>query len=177
MIKKLLLLLLLCVVAVAAYATTQPDTFSLERRAQINAPPEKVFAQLNDFHAWEAWSPWAKLDPAMKTVYSGAPAGTGAVYEWTGNSDVGSGRMEITSATPAQAVDIKLDFLEPFESHNVTHFVLTPNGTGTDVRWVMEGPATYMTKVMTTFTSMDKMVGPDFEKGLAQLKAVAEKAP
>jgi hypothetical protein len=175
MIKRILLGLLVLVFTVMAYATTKPDSFTVERKASINASPEKVFANINDFHAWEAWSPWAKLDPAMKTTISGPPSGTGAVYEWSGNSDVGSGRMEITGSTPSSNVTIKLDFNEPFESHNTTTFNLVPAGAGTDVTWTMTGPSPYMSKVMSVFMSMDRMIGGDFEKGLSQLKAVAEK--
>lgn len=175
MIKKLLLGAALLVLAVLGYATTQPDTFAVERRLTITAPPERVFAQINDFHAWEAWSPWAKLDPAMKATYGGAPSGVGAVYDWSGNSDVGSGRMTIKSSTPPSEVTIALDFLSPIESHNVTTFMLTPVDGGTDVLWTMKGNADYMTKLMTTFASMDKMVGPDFERGLRQLRAVVER--
>ena len=175
MLKKILIGILVLVVCGLAFATTKPDTFSVERRTTINAPPEKVFANINDFHAWEAWSPWAKLDPAMKTTIAGAPSGPGATYEWSGNSDVGSGRMEITNATPSSNVTIKLDFNEPFESHNTTTFALAPAAAGTDVTWTMTGPSNYMSKVMSVFMSMDKMIGGDFEKGLAQLKAVSEK--
>lgn len=175
MLKKVALGVVVFIVAVLGYAATRPDSFSVERTISINAAPEKVFANLDDFHAWDAWSPWAKLDPAMKATYSGPASGPGAVYEWTGNSDVGTGRMEITGSTPPSSVTIKLDFLTPFESHNTTAFTLTPSATGTDVTWTMSGPATYMTKLMTSFVSMDKMVGGDFEKGLQQLKAVAEK--
>lgn len=175
MLKKILIGIVVIVLCVLAYATTQPDSFSVERKISIAAPPEKVFANINDFHAWEAWSPWAKLDPAMKTTYGGAPTGVGSTYEWTGNSDVGSGKMEITGSTPASNVTIKLDFMEPFESHNTTVFTLTPSGGGTDVTWTMSGPSPYISKVMSTFMSMDKMIGGDFEKGLQQLKALSEK--
>lgn len=175
MLKKILLILLVLVIAVLGYAATQPDSFAVERTISINAAPEKVFANVNDFHAWENWSPWAKLDPAMKTTYGGPAAGVGASYEWAGNSDVGSGKMEITDATPSSSVTIKLDFLTPIESHNTTVFTMTPTATGTDVIWKMSGPANYMTKVMTTFASMDKMVGGDFERGLQQLKTLSEK--
>ncbi|HEY0931208.1 MAG TPA: SRPBCC family protein [Gemmatimonas sp.] len=177
MIRKVLLVVLLLVVVLLGYASTKPDSFSVERSIDIAAPPERVHALINDFHAWEAWSPWAKLDTAMTVTYSGPPSGVGAVYEWTGNSSVGAGRMEITSSTPGTSVGVKLDFLKPIEGHNVTTFSLTPKDGGTNVRWLMEGPATFMTKLMMTVTSMDKMIGPDFEKGLQQLKATAESAP
>ena len=160
--------------AVLAIATLQPDSFRVERSTAIKAPPEKVFAVLNDFHRWDAWSPWEKLDPAMKRNYSGSPSGRGAVYAWEGNSKVGKGRMEITESVPPSKVTIKLDFLDPFEAHNVAEFTLVPTGDTTDVRWVMHGPSPYLTKLMGMFVSMDDMVGGDFEAGLANLKAVAE---
>jgi len=175
MLRKLLLGVVILIAAVLLLATRQPDTFSVERRIVVNAPPERVFAQINDFHAWEAWSPWAKLDPAMQVTYSGAAQGMGAVYEWRGNSDVGEGRMAIKSATAPSEVMIALDFLTPFESHNVTTFMLTPTESGTEVIWTMKGNAEYVTKLMTMFVSMDKMVGPDFSRGLEQLKAVVER--
>ncbi len=175
MLRKLLLGVVILIAAVLLLATRQPDTFSVERRIVVNAPPERVFAQINDFHAWEAWSPWAKLDPAMQVTYSGAAQGMGAVYEWRGNSDVGEGRMAIKSATAPSEVMIALDFLTPFESHNVTTFMLTPTESGTEVIWTMKGNAEYVTKLMTMFASMDKMVGPDFSRGLKQLKAVVER--
>ena len=175
MIKKILLGLLVLLFTVLAYATTKPDSFSVERRTSINALPEKVFANINDFHAWDAWSPWAKLDPAMTKTISGAPSGPGAVYEWSGNSDVGTGRMEITNSTPSSNVTIKLNFMDPVETENTTVFNLVPSATGTDVTWTMSGPQPYLFKVMAVFINHDKMMGPDFERGLAQLKAVSEK--
>ena len=175
MLKKIAIGVIVFVVAVLGYAATRPDTFSLERKISINAAPEEVYANINDFHAWDAWSPWAKLDTAMVTTYGGPASGPGATYEWKGNSDVGEGKMEITAATPSSSVTIKLDFLTPIESHNTTVFTLTPTNGGTDVSWLMSGPSSYLTKLMTSFVSMDKMVGPDFEKGLLQLKAVSER--
>lgn len=175
MLRKLLLGVVVLIAAVLLLATRQPETFSVERRIVVNAPPERVFAQINDFHAWEAWSPWAKLDPAMQATYSGAAQGVGAVYDWRGNSDVGEGRMAIKSATAPSEVMIALDFLTPFESHNVTTFMLTPTESGTEVIWMMKGNAEYVTKLMTMFVSMDKMVGPDFSRGLEQLKTVVER--
>lgn len=175
MLKKLLLGVLLLVVVICGIAATKPDTFSLERSTEIAAPPEKVFAHVNDFHMWDAWSPWAKMDPDMKVTHSGAPSGVGAVYDWTGNSSMGSGRMEIVRATPGSQLDIKLDFLKPIEAHNMAVFTFTPTNGGTNVKWSMSGENNMLSKVMAVFISMDKMVGPDFEKGLAQLKAVSEK--
>jgi uncharacterized protein YndB with AHSA1/START domain len=175
MFKKIALVIVVLVAAVLLYATTRPDSFSVQRTATIKAPPEKVFALINDFHNWPAWSPWEKLDPAMKRTHTGATAGQGAVYAWLGNSDVGEGRMEITESVPSSRVGIKLDFIKPFESGNTTLFTLQPQGDSTQVTWLMQGPAPYVTKLMTVFVSMDKMIGKDFEAGLANMKAAAEK--
>jgi uncharacterized protein YndB with AHSA1/START domain len=175
MLKKILLGLVVIVAAVLLFALTKPDSFSVERSATIKAPPEKIYPLISDFHQWPQWSPWEKLDPNMKRSLSGAPQGVGAVYAWTGNDDVGEGRMEITGATPPTQVNIKLDFIKPFASQNTTVFTLTPQGDSTRVKWVMQGPAPYITKLMTVFVSMDKMVGSDFEKGLSNMKAAAER--
>ena len=174
MIKKILLGVVVVVVAVLAYAATKPDAFMVERSTTIKAPPEKIFALIDDFHNWSSWSPWDKLDPAMTRTHSGAASGKGAVYEWTGNSKVGTGRMEITDSSPTSRVGIKLDFLKPFEAHNVAEFTVAPVGDSTKVTWTMRGPSPYMAKVMSVFASMDRMVGGDFETGLANLKRTAE---
>lgn len=170
-----LVIVAVAIVAVLIIASTKPDTFRIERRATIKAPPEKIFALINDFHAWPLWSPWEKKDPAMQRTHSGAPAGKGAVYAWEGNKNVGKGSMEIMESTPSSRVIIKLDFLSPFEAHNTADFVLTPENGGTTVVWAMYGPNIFMSKVMSTVMSMDKMVGKDFEEGLANMKAAAEK--
>jgi hypothetical protein len=175
MFKKIALVIVVLIAAVLLYATTRPDTFSVQRSTTIKAPPEKIFPLINDFHAWQAWSPWEKLDPAMKRTHSGAAAGKGAVYAWLGNSDVGEGRMEITESVPSFKVGIKLDFITPFESSNTTVFTLAPQGDSTQVTLLMQGPAPYVTKLMTVFVSMDSVIGKDFEAGLAAMKAAAEK--
>lgn len=146
------------------------DTFTVERSATIPAAPSAVYAVLVDFHQWEHWSPWEDIDPAMAKTFSGAESGVGAVYEWEGNRKAGAGRMEITKAEPDREVEIDLRFLKPFKAENTTTFSLEPEGEGTTVTWSMVGPNTFMTKVMGIFKSMDKMVGPDFEKGLARLE-------
>lgn len=146
------------------------DTFTVERSTTIPAAPSAVYAVLVDFHQWEHWSPWEDLDPEMAKTFSGAESGVGAVYEWEGNRKAGAGRMEITKAEPDREVEIDLRFLKPFKSENTTTFRLEPEGEGTTVTWSMVGPNTFMTKVMGIFKSMDKMVGPDFEKGLARLE-------
>ena len=158
------------------YAATKPDSFAVQRTTTIKAPPENVFALINDFHEWGSWSPYEKLDPAMTKTYSGAANGTGAVYEWKGKtSTVGAGRIEITEAAPASKVALNLDMSEPFEGHNKVEFTLEPTGDSTNVTWAMRGPSPYLTKVMSVFINMDTMIGGQFEEGLANMKAVAEK--
>jgi uncharacterized protein YndB with AHSA1/START domain len=174
-LKKLLIAIVVIAVAVLGLALTQPDSFSVSRTATIKASPEKIIGYVNDFHQWPVWSPWEKLDPNMKRTFEGAPSGQGAVYAWVGNDEVGQGRMEITENTPPSKVAIKLDFIKPFQSSNVTTFTLQPQGDGTLVTWTMSGPSQFITKLMSVFVSMDKMIGKDFEKGLAQLKEAAEK--
>lgn len=168
-----LVIIVIAVLAILAVAAMKPDTFSLQREADINAPPEKVFALINDFRDWTKWSPWEKLDPGLQRTHSGAASGKGAVYAWSGNKKVGQGRMEILDASPS-AIKIKLDFLKPFEAHNITDFTLAPRDGGTHVSWTMSGPLNFMMKLMHVFMNMDKMVGKDFEAGLANLKAAAE---
>lgn len=175
MFKTIAIGIVVVIAAVLIYAATRPDSFSVQRTATIKAPPEKVFALINDFHAWSTWSPWEKLDPAMQRTFGSTTTGKGATYGWTGNSKVGEGRMEILESAPASKVSIKLDFLKPFEAHNTADFTLQPQGDSTQVTWVMYGPANYVSKLMGVFMSMDTMVGKDFETGLANMKAAAEK--
>ncbi len=150
------------------------DTYTVERSTAINAPAGRVYAQIVDFHRWTGWSPWEDLDPNLTRTYSGSESGPGTVYEWSGNRKAGTGRMEITSATEPTEVVIALEFLKPFKSSSVTAFGIIPEGNSTLVTWTMTGPKTLATKVMGLFTNMDKMIGPDFEKGLDRLKALAE---
>jgi uncharacterized protein YndB with AHSA1/START domain len=175
MVKKVLLGLLALIALVLIYAATRPDTFRVERSIAIKAEPAKVYALLNDFHQFASWSPWQNLDSAMQTTHSGAPSGQGAVYAWTGNDAVGAGRMEILQTVPNTSVTVKLDFLKPFEAHNTSQYTLSSNGGTTTVTWAMFGHTPYISKVMGVFVSMDSMIGKDFERGLATLKAVAEK--
>jgi uncharacterized protein YndB with AHSA1/START domain len=163
----------LAIVIILVLAASKPNTFRLERSAVIKAPPEKVFPFITDFRRWTAWSPWEKLDPHLRRDYGGAESGKGATYGWEGKK-AGSGRMEIIEATPSSRVLIKLDFLKPFEAHNTAEFTFTPQADGTRVNWAMYGPNSFMAKVMHTVMNMDKMVGKDFEKGLAALRANAE---
>jgi uncharacterized protein YndB with AHSA1/START domain len=175
MVKKLLLAFVALIGILLVYAATLPDSFRVERKTTIKAPPEKIFALINDFHQWEAWSPWEKIDPAIKRTYSGAASGKGAAYAWAGNKDVGQGRMEIAETTPSSKVQIKLDFSAPMEAHNMIEFTLAPQGDSTQVTYAMFGPSPYVAKLMHLVMSMDKMVGGKFEEGLGNLKGLAEK--
>ena len=174
-IKIIGIVVVVLIAAVLGFAMTKPDSFSVQRTANIKAPPEKIFPLIIDLHSWGSWSSWEKLDPTMKRMYSGAQSGKGAVYEWEGNAKIGTGRMEIVDATPPSKVAIKLDFLKPIEGHNVAEFTLEPQGDSTNVTWIMRGPAPFISKVIQVFVSMDSMVGKDFDTGLANLKTIAEK--
>ena len=168
-------LLVVAVAGVLILASTKPDSFRVQRTASVKAPPEKIFALINDLHGWATWSPYEAKDPAMKRTFSGASGGVGAVYGWEGNKEVGEGRMEIIQATPPNRVVIKLDFLKPFEAHNTAEFLLEPKGGATDVTWAIYGPCPFVSKVMQVFFNLDTMIGKDFEVGLASLKTLAEK--
>jgi uncharacterized protein YndB with AHSA1/START domain len=159
-------LLVVGVAAVVLLAATKPDTFRVERAASIKASPEKIFTLLNDFHRYVAWSPYEKL---------GATSGKGAVYSWESSGKAGIGRMEIADTSPPSKVRINLDFVKPFEASNVVEFTLEPKGESTNVTWAMHGPSPFFAKVMHVFFNMDGMVGKDFESGLANLKALAER--
>ena len=175
MIKKLALAFLAIIVVILGMAAMKPDSFSVKRSIAIKAAPEKIAPLLTDFHQWASWSPWEKRDPNMKRIFSGAPSGKGAIYEWEGNSDVGKGRMEILDASSPANTVVKLDFLKPVESSSTTEFTLVPQGDTTTVTWNMHGPMPFMSKLITVFMSMDDMIGKDFDKGLANMKATAEK--
>ncbi len=174
MLKIIAILVILVIIGVLIFAATRPDSFRVERAVSIKAPPETIFALINDFNRWGAWSPWEKLDPAMKRTFGAATSGQGATYAWEGNKDVGQGRMEIAESVAPSRVTINLDFLKPFEVHNIVEFTLEPTGDSTKVTWAMHGPMPFISKVMSVFFSMDSMVGKDFEAGLANLKATAE---
>ena len=175
MFKTVLIGVVVLVAAILVYAATMPDDFRVQRATSIKASPEKIFALISDFHRWDSWSPWEKMDPAMQRTFSGATAGKGAVYAWQGNSKVGEGRMEIADTSPPSRVMIKLDFIKPIEGHNTAEFTLDPKGDSTNVTWSMYGPSAYIAKVIGVFASMDKMIGKEFETGLANMKAVAER--
>ncbi len=175
MLKNAALAVLVLVLLVMAYAATRPDSFRLERAIVIQAPPEKVFAMINDFHEWGTWSPWEHIDAGLKRTFSGPAAGVGTAYGWVGDK-TGVGHMEILESSPPSLIRIKLDFVKPFEAHNTTEFSLRGEGNATSVTWAMYGPSPYISKLIGLFFSMDKVVGKDFETGLRNMKAAAEKA-
>jgi uncharacterized protein YndB with AHSA1/START domain len=175
MFKYIAITLIVIVAGILIAAARRPDNFRVERAIRISAPAEKIFHYVNDFHQWGVWSPWEKLDPAMKRNYAGPAAGNGAVYDWQGNGKVGQGRMQILDATEPRHIIIKLDFIKPFEGHNRATFNFQPAGNDTEVVWTMEGPSPYISKVMGLIFNMDRLIGTDFETGLANLAAASEK--
>ncbi len=175
MIKLMLTLVFLLLAALMFYVATRPANFRFQRSIRIAAPREKLFAYVADLRNFDAWSPWASLDPAMRKTHSGAASGVGAAYEWQGNNKVGHGKMEIVEAVAPERVLIKLDFLKPFEAHNMAEYLLVESDGATDFTWAMYGPNNVVSKLMGLFFSMDKMVGAQFEQGLAALKTVAER--
>jgi|SRR6187402_2156508 len=174
MVRKLVLIVVLLVVVVLLYASRQPDTFRVERSAVIAASAEKIYPLIDDFHQWRLWSPWNKLDPAAKITIGSPSSGPGATYAWDGNRKIGAGTMLILDDAPPTRVRIKLDFVKPMAGTSENLYTLTPEAGGTRVTWTMTGPMTFVSKVMCVFMSMDKMVGGDFERGLANIKGVAE---
>jgi uncharacterized protein YndB with AHSA1/START domain len=177
--ETVIIVVILLVVAVAGlvgFAATRPDQFRVQRTTRIKAPPEKIFALVSDLRVHGRWSPWEKKDPAMKRTFSGAASGVGAVYEWEGNKNIGKGRMEVAELSPPSKVRFKLDFIKPFEAHNIAEFALAAGGDATDVTWAIYGPSPLLSKVMGLFCSFDNMIGREFETGLANLKAIAETA-
>ena len=171
MFKKIVLVLVVILGALAAFVATRPADYRVVRSRTVAAPPDVVHGYVSDFHKWPEWSPWEKLDPAMKREFAGAPSGTGAEYRWSGNDDVGEGHMTITDSRPAQSVSIRLEFLKPFAATSTTQFDFAPSGAGTNVTWAMNGHNNFMAKAFSAFMDMDKMIGADFEKGLAGLDA------
>lgn len=177
MFKKVLIVVALLVVAFVIVVLTRPSDFSVSRSTTIGAPPEVVFAQINDFHKWEAWSPWAKLDPNATNTFEGPAAGVGSKFSWAGDRKVGVGNMTITESRPADLVRLRLEFIKPFPGTSTTEFTMQPTENQTVVTWTMTGKNNFVAKAFSLFMDCDKMVGPDFEKGLANLKALAESNP
>jgi hypothetical protein len=176
MLHIILIAIAAIVVLFIIVVAMQPGEFRITRSAGIAAPPEKIFPHVNDFRRWQTWSSWAKMDPACKNSYGGAPAGTGAIFAWAGNKKVGEGRMTITESRPGDLIRIKLEFLKPFKATNMAEFTFKSQGDQTVVTWSMSGKNNLMGKAFGLFVNCDKMVGGDFEKGLATMKSVAETA-
>lgn len=175
MLTTIIVILVVLIAALLIYAAMKPDNFTVSRSATIKAPLEAIFPRINDFKRWTVWSPYEKLDPDMKRTLSGADSGKGAAYAWEGNGKAGAGRMEITKSVPSSLIALKLDFEKPFKANNTVDFTLVPAGNSTAVTWAMHGRYPFIAKLMGIFINMDRMVGKDFEVGLANLKRVAEK--
>jgi uncharacterized protein YndB with AHSA1/START domain len=171
---KITLISLAVVIVVFVVVAIQPKEFRVARSTTMSAPPPAVFAVVNDFHEWQAWNPWGKIDPAMKQTFDGAPSGVGAIYAWAGNKEVGEGRMAIVESRPSERIRVKLEFFKPFAATNTAEFTFKPEGNQTSVTWSMFGEKNFMAKAIHLFMSMDKMIGGQFEKGLADMKAIVE---
>lgn len=174
MLKTILISLAAIVVVFVIVVALQPADFRVARSATIAAPPAVVFGHVNDLHLWEAWSPWARLDPNAKNTFDGPPTGKGAKMSWSGNNEVGEGAMTITESRPSEFVGFLLEFKKPFVATNTADFTFKPDGDKTVVTWGMSGTNSFMFKAVGLFMNCDKMLGPQFEKGLADLKTVAE---
>lgn len=177
MLKVILISLGVIVVVLVAIVALQPAEFRVARSATMSAPAPVIFAQVNELQKWESWNPWQKIDPAMKLTFAGPPAGPGASYSWTGNNEVGEGRLTITESKPTDMVRIKLEFMKPFAATNTAEFTFKPEGDKTAVTWSMEGKNNFLAKAIHLCFNMDRMVGGQFEKGLADMKAVVEAPP
>jgi uncharacterized protein YndB with AHSA1/START domain len=173
MLIKILIAIAALLFVFVVIVALRPSAFQVMRSAAIAAPPEVVFAQVNDLHHWEAWSPWAKLDPTARNTYDGAPSGVGAGFGWSGNAKVGEGHMTITESRPYELIKFRLDFVKPFRGTNIAEFTFKPEGNQTAVTWTMSGECNFFAKALGLFVNCDKMVGAQFQQGLAQLNAVA----
>ncbi|MSR58660.1 MAG: polyketide cyclase [Planctomycetaceae bacterium] len=176
MLKKIALGFVALLAAFAAFVSMQPAEFQVVRSTGVAAPAAVVFSQVNDFHNWEEWSPWAKLDPTAKNTFEGPTAGTGSIFKWSGNDEVGEGIMTVLESHPNDLIRINLEFVRPFADTSITEFTFVPNGEKTVVTWSMSGRKNFISKAVCLFMNMDKTVGGDFEKGLAKMKAIAEGA-
>jgi uncharacterized protein YndB with AHSA1/START domain len=174
MLRTILIILVVLIAGFAGVVAMQPSEFKVERTATINAPAAAVFPHVNDLHKWDAWSPWAKLDPNAKVGFEGPQAGKDAVFTWSGNDSIGEGRMTIVESRPADLVSIKVDFTRPFAGTSTSEFAFKPDGNGTAVTWTMSGHHDFIAKAMCLIMNGQKMMGGEMEKGLAQLKSVAE---
>ena len=177
MLEIILIILAVIVIVFVVVVAMQPSEFRVARSANISGSGPAVFAQVNDFHKWKAWNPWGKIDPAMKQIYEGAASGIGAIYTWVGNNKVGEGRMTLTESRPSDLIRIKMEFYKPFAATNTAEFTFKPAGNQIAVTWSMTGNNNFMAKAIHLFMNMDKMIGGQFEKGLASMKSVVESAP
>ncbi|HSV54950.1 MAG TPA: SRPBCC family protein [Burkholderiaceae bacterium] len=176
MIKTISLVVVVALAALLLFAATRPDTFQVQRSTRIKAPPEKLFPLINDLHQFNTWNPYNKKDPSMQGTYRGPSSGPGAGFDFQGNKEVGKGSIQIVESAAPARIKMKLDMLEPFEGHNMVEFSLAQRGESTEVTWAMHGPSPYISKLIGIFFNMDRMIGRDFEAGLADLKARAERA-
>jgi uncharacterized protein YndB with AHSA1/START domain len=174
-LMRLLLVFAVLIAGVLILAASRPDTFAIERATTIEAPAERIFALLNDFHNWSRWDPQAEEDPTMKRTFSGSRSGVGAVSDWSARGDTGKGRMTITESVPSTKISVMVHWVKPFEAHNLNEFTLEPEGKAIKVTWAMHGTNVYVMKVMSVFVNMDRFMGKHFETGLANLKAAAER--
>jgi len=174
MLKKILIVLVIIIIVLVGVVAVQPADFRITRSATIAAPPAAVFEQVNDFHKWNDWSPWAKLDPNAKNTFEGPAAGLGAKFAWSGNNEVGEGSMTITKSKPSERILMDLVFVKPFAGTSVAEFTFRPDGAGTAVTWSMSGRNNFIGKAVSLCMNCDKMVGGQFEKGFANLKTVVE---
>jgi uncharacterized protein YndB with AHSA1/START domain len=174
MILRSLIIVAVLIGAVLAFAATRPDIFLIERSLSIKAPPEKIFALINNFHDWARWAPQDTEDPSMKRTFSGPESGTGAISDWNSTGSAGRGRMLITESVAPNRISVNVDWVKPFEAHNVNVFSVEPAGASTRATWTMRGTNVYMLKVMSVFMNMDRMMGKHFESGLENLKRAAE---
>lgn len=174
MMQKIFIGLIATIGSLFALVLLQPSDYRVTRTMVMSAPAATVFAQIDDFHRWQAWSPWAKRDPAAKASFDGPASGKGAVFAWSGNNEVGAGRMTLTESRPAEAVRIKTDFMKPFVGTSYSDFSLKPEGSGTTVSWTMSGENDFIAKAICLFVSMDNVLGGEMEKGLASIKALVE---
>jgi uncharacterized protein YndB with AHSA1/START domain len=177
MLTKIAVLIVVLIAGILIFAATKPNQLQIERTARIAAPPETIFALINDFHHWPLWAPQDRDDPKMRRTYAGAPSGVGAISEWQGAGNTGQGHMQIVASDPPRSLTVRVDFAKPFTAHNINEFTLVPVGTTTEITWRMRGTNPPIAKLMSVFISMDRMMGKHFESGLANLKAAAESPP
>jgi len=176
MLKKILIALLAIIAIFLIVVALQPSEFHVERTATMAAPPATVFDQVNDFHKWEAWSPWAKLDPNAKITFGGPPSGTGTIMTWAGNNQVGEGKMTLTESRPNELVKINVDIVKPMEGSSTSEFAFKPGGDQTAVTWGMSGHQNFIAKAMCLVMNGKKMMSDIMDKGLANMKSVVEGA-